>query len=127
MPYLQIDLPATHPAARKAHFARQLAALYARAMQTQPHIASIAFRELGAGNLVRLQDGELHDVIVVMCDVRRGRDGAVREAFAREVCALCAEHFAFDPLRVVVEFTQHAADEMFRYGAIAPEWTADEA
>lgn len=127
MPYVQIDLPRSYPSETKAGFARTLAELYARAMETQAHVPSIAIRELGAGHLVRLQAGELREVAVVMCDIRRGRDAATRERFARELCALVATSFALDPLQVVVEFTQHAADEMFRYGAIAPEWSPGEA
>jgi phenylpyruvate tautomerase PptA (4-oxalocrotonate tautomerase family) len=127
MPYLQVDLPAPASAAVKAAFAERLAILYAAAMETQPHIPSIAFRELGPGNLVRLQDGVLRDVVVVMCDIRRGRPDDQREALARAVALLCSESFAIDVMQVVVEFTQHSADEMFRYGAIAPEWSAAEA
>ncbi len=57
VPYLQIDLPNSYAAEVKATFGSELAALYARAMETQPHVPSIAFRELGSCNLVRLQDG----------------------------------------------------------------------
>ena len=126
VPFLQIDLPKTYPTQVKAAFARELAVLYAGTMETQSHVPSIAFRELGPGNLVRLQDGALRDVAVVMCDIRRGRDAAQREALARKIAALVASSFALDALQVVVEFTQHASDEMFRYGAIAPEWSAAE-
>ena len=127
MPYLQVDLPAPAPAAAKARFAHALAELYAVAMETRSHIPSIAFRELGAGNLVRLQDGHLRAVLVIMCDIRRGRPSEQREALARDIAALAAETFAIDTLQVVVEFTQHSPDEMFRYGVIAPEWSANEA
>lgn len=126
MPFLQVDLPNVYPTDVKAAFARDLAALYAETMETQSHVPSIAFRELGPGNLVRLQHGLLHDVAVVMCDIRRGRDAAQREALARKIAALVASSFAIDALQVVVEFTQHAPDEMFRYGAIAPEWSVAE-
>lgn len=127
MPYLQVDLPAPASAEVKAAFARRLAAIYADAMETAPHIPSIAFRELGPGNLVRLQEGALHAVLVVMCDIRRGRPPEQREALARKIAHECATSFGIDELQVVVEFTQHSSDEMFRYGAIAPEWTPDEA
>ncbi len=126
VPYLQIDLPNAYAGDVKAAFARELATLYARTMETQPHVPSIAFRELGSGNLVRFQDGALREVAVVMCDIRRGRDAAQRETLAREIAALVASSFAIDALQVVVEFTQHAPDEMFRYGAIAPEWSPSE-
>jgi phenylpyruvate tautomerase PptA (4-oxalocrotonate tautomerase family) len=127
VPYLQVDLPCPASAAVKQRFARQLAELYAAAMETGAQIPSIAFRELGAGNLVRLQDGELRAVLVIMCDIRRGRPPGQREALARDIAALAAEAFNIDTVQVVVEFTQHTPDEMFRYGAIAPEWSPDEA
>ncbi len=127
MPYLQVDLPSPASADVKRRFAERLAALYAEAMLTQPHIPSIAFRELGPGNLVRFQDGVLQPVLVVMCDIRRGREPRVREALARAIAAECSAAFGIDELQVVVEFTQHTPDEMFRYGKMAPEWTAAEA
>lgn len=127
MPYLQVDLPAPASAPVKARFAQRLAELYAAAMETEPHIPSIAFRELGAGNLVRWQDGELRAVLVIMCDIRRGRPPDQREALARAIAHEAALAFAIDELQVVVEFTQHSPDEMFRYGKIAPEWSPNEA
>lgn len=127
MPYLQVDLPFSASAETKSRFAQNLAVLYADAMETEPHIPSIAFRELGAGNLVRLQDGELHAVIVVMCDIRRGRPPDQRETLARAIATEASSSFGIDFLQVVVEFTQHSPDEMFRYGKIAPEWTPEEA
>lgn len=127
MPYLQVDLPAPAGAAAKERFARALADLYATAMETGSHIPSIAFRELGPGNLVRLQDGELRAVLVIMCDIRRGRPPEQRETLARAIATLASEIFEVDALQVVVEFTQHTPDEMFRYGAIAPEWSPQEA
>jgi phenylpyruvate tautomerase PptA (4-oxalocrotonate tautomerase family) len=126
MPYLQVDLPAPAGPDVKRRFARRLAELYAEAMLTQPHIPSIAFRELGPDNLVRFQDGELKPVLVVMCDVRRGREPAVRETLARAIAAECSAAFDIPERQVVVEFTQHAPDEMFRYGSMAPEWTPSE-
>jgi len=127
VPYLQVDLPKSVSAEAKARFAARLAELYAVAMETQPHIPSIAFRELGEGNLVRLQDGALQPVVVVMCDIRRGRPAEQREALARDISAECASAFDVPERQVVVEFTQHTPDEMFRYGAMAPEWTPAEA
>lgn len=127
MPYLQVDLPGPASADVKLRFAQRLAELYAQAMLTQPHIPSIAFRELGAGNLIRFQDGVFVPVLVVMCDIRRGREPAVREALARAIAAECSSAFAIDERQVVVEFTQHSADEMFRYGNMAPEWSPAEA
>lgn len=127
MPYLQVDLPGPASADVKRRFAQRLAELYAEAMSTQSHIPAVAFRELGADNLVRFQDGVLQPVLVVMCDIRRGREPAAREALARAIAAECSSAFAIAERQVVVEFTQHTGDEMFRYGNMAPEWSPDEA
>jgi phenylpyruvate tautomerase PptA (4-oxalocrotonate tautomerase family) len=126
MPYLQIDLPRAVDPDDKRRFAERLARIYAETMETQPHIPAIGFRELGPNNLVRLQEGALRPVVVVTCDVRRGRPPEQRERFARRIAAECSAAFDIDVMQVVVEFTQHDADEMFRYGATAPEWSAAE-
>jgi hypothetical protein len=127
IPYLQVDLPWSYPREVKRGFAERLAVLYSDAMETQARIPSIAIRELGPDGVLRLEDGKLENVIVVMCDIRRGRPPDQREALARRIVAECAATFDFDPMRVVVEFTQHTPDEMYRYGALAPEWDATEA
>lgn len=127
MPYLQVDVPGSYPVARKRAFAQRLAEVYARVMETDVRIPAVGVRELGAENLYRFEQGEARNVVVVMCDIRRGRPVDQRERFAREIVALCATTFDVDERHVVVEFTQHSADEMFRYGQLAPQWSADEA
>jgi phenylpyruvate tautomerase PptA (4-oxalocrotonate tautomerase family) len=76
---------------------------------------------------VSYQDGELREVAVIMCDIRRGRDAAQRERLARDLVVLIARATRLPEQQIVVEFTQHEPSEMFRYGALAPEWDADEA
>ncbi|GAC1408375.1 MAG: hypothetical protein NVSMB64_16530 [Candidatus Velthaea sp.] len=127
MPFLQVDLPGSYPADVKRAFAARLIRLYAETMQTQERIPSVALRELGPDNLLRLNGGELSSPIVVMCDVRRGRPAAQREFLAERIVAECAATFGVEADDVVVEFTQHTPDEMYRYGALAPEWDAAEA
>jgi len=95
-------------------------------MQTMEKIPSVALRELGPENLFRLNGPELSSPIVVMCDIRRGRATDQREALAKQIVAECASTFGVASDDVVVEFTQHTPDEMFRYGAFAPEWDAAE-
>lgn len=127
MPYLQVDLPGTYPAEVKRAFAARLIRVYAETMQTQERIPSVALRELGPDNLLRLSGSEPSTVIVVMCDVRRGRPADQREFLAERIVAECASTFDVAPDDVVVEFTQHTPDEMYRYGALAPEWDPAEA
>jgi len=100
---------------------------YAAVMETGRNIPAIVIRDAGGGGPYRYQDGALRDVAVIMCDVRRGRDAAQRERLARDLVALIAGETQLPELQIVVEFTQHEPSEMFRYGAIAPEWESAEA
>ena len=127
MPYLQLDLPRPISPAQKQRLARALAERYAELMETAQHIPAVCIRDTPHGGPFRLEDGTMREVAVLMCDVRRGRDADQRERAARGLIELIAGETGIDPLRVVVEFTQHEATEMFRYGAFAPEWQSDEA
>ena len=127
MPYLQLDLPGHYPAATKRGLAARLGALYAAIMQTTPGMVNVGFRELGADNLYRCGDAEPEPAAVVHCEVRRGRPAAQRLALAEAVAAACAEALGLRRDRLVVEFTQHAADEMYRDGAWGREWDPAEA
>lgn len=128
MPYLQIDLPCAAAAATKTDLARTLVATYAELMETQARIVNVGFRELSHGPL-RFEDdvtGAPSDVIVVACDIRRGRSARRLEALAERIVAQVAEALDFPPMRIVVEFTQHAGEEMYRYGAVARDWNPAE-
>jgi hypothetical protein len=62
-----------------------------------------------------------------MCDIRRGRPAAQRQALATALVAACVEGFFIPVERVEVEFTQHPGDEMYRNGALAADWEPTEA
>lgn len=127
MPYLQLDLPRSISPAQKQRLARALAERYADLMETAQHIPAVCISDTPHGGPFRLEDGNMREVAVLMCDVRRGRGAEQRERAARGLIELIAGETGIDPLRIVVEFTQHEATEMFRYGAFAPEWQPDEA
>jgi len=127
MPYLQLDLPGRLDDEAKRGLAEAIGERYAAVMETGRHIPSICIRDAGEGGPFRYQDGALADVAVLMCDVRRGRDAAQRERLARDLVALIARATRLPEQQIVVEFTQHEPSEMFRYGALAPEWDAAEA
>ena len=127
MPYLQLDVPAPLDAETKRRLAEAIGERYAAVMETGRHIPSICIRDAGGGGPFRYQDGALREVAVIMCDVRRGRDAAQRERLARDLVALIARATQLPELQIVVEFTQHEPSEMFRYGALAPEWDSAEA
>jgi phenylpyruvate tautomerase PptA (4-oxalocrotonate tautomerase family) len=128
VPYIQLDLPREYPEATKSALADEVGALFAEVMQPRAAAAiNIGFRELGAGNLYRWRAGAMSPVLVVLCDIRRGRPPEQRERFARALVERVARALDWPADDVVVEFTQHSGDEMFRDGELAPDWSADEA
>ena len=127
MPYLQLDLPGRYEAETKRRVAARLGALYAEVMQTRRSMVNVGFRELGPDNLYRCGDGEPGPGLVVMCDIRRGRPPDQRLRLAEGIRDVCDEELGFGTNQVVVQFTQHGADEMYRDGGWGQEWSADEA
>ena len=127
MPYLQLDLPARYAPDVKRRVAGRLGALYAEVMQTRRSMVNVGFRELGEDNLYRCGDGEPVAGLVVMCDVRRGRPADQRRRLAEGILAICADELGVRADAAVVQFTQHAADEMYRDGGWGREWSVAEA
>src|SRR5919199_1254320 len=123
MPYLQFDLPRAYPADTKRRLARRVGEVYAEVMQTTPSIVKVAFRELGADNLFRCgEDDAPEPLVVLMCDIRRGRPAAQRQAVAAALAAAVAEALEVALDQVEIEFTQHPGDEMYRHGALVADW-----
>ncbi|MCC6179130.1 MAG: tautomerase family protein [Chloroflexi bacterium] len=127
MPYLQVDLPVRVAADVKRRTAFRLGCLYAEVMQTRRTQVNVGFRELGPDNLFRCQDDGVESAVVVQCDIRRGRPAEQRLRLAEAIRDLCTETFGVHPEQVVVEFTQHPGDEMFRDNAWGREWSQAEA
>ena len=126
MPYIQFDLPGEYRAETKRALAEDVGALFAEIMQTKSAGVNIAFRELGASNVHRWRSGALSPVVVVLCEVRRGRPAEQRRRLAEAIIGVAAGRLDWPADDFVVEFTQHAGDEMYRDGAFAPEWSAEE-
>jgi phenylpyruvate tautomerase PptA (4-oxalocrotonate tautomerase family) len=105
--------------------AERIGTLYAEIMQTRRSQVNVGVRELGPDNLYRCGD-ELAAGLVVMCDIRRGRPAAQRLRLAEALRELCVASFGLALEQVVVEFTQHAGDEMYRDGDWGREWDASE-
>lgn len=126
MPYLQLDVPQAYPAEAKRRLARRMGEIYARIMQTDPGRVRVGFHELAPGNLWHCTDGEPRPGVVLSCDIRRGRTKEQRAALAEALIGACAEELDL-PGEVLVEFTQHSGDELYREGrGLAEEWTAGE-
>ena len=130
MPYLQLDLNDHYPAAIKQQLAAMMSKTYARMMSVDIRRISIAFRELGDGNVWRVAEAgaDPAPVAVMMLDIRRGRPADLRMQLAKALCAHCVELLGLREDRINVEFTQHSGDEMFHpaLGGYSPEWAPDE-
>ena len=128
MPYLHLDLPLAVAPAERAEIAGRLARTYADVMETNPERVTVAFRELGENGVVRLRpDGALETVVMVNCDIRRGRANEQRERLVDAVAAVQEETLDWPRERTLLEFTQHAGDEMWRSTGLGTDWTPDEA
>jgi phenylpyruvate tautomerase PptA (4-oxalocrotonate tautomerase family) len=130
MPYLQLDLNAHYPAAIKQQLAAKMSATYAQMMSVDIRRISVAFRELGDGNVWRVAEtgADPVPVAVMMLDIRRGRSAGQRMEVAKALCALSVEMLGLREDRLNVEFTQHSGDEMYHpaLGGYSPEWTEGE-
>jgi phenylpyruvate tautomerase PptA (4-oxalocrotonate tautomerase family) len=128
MPYLQMDVSHRYPTEVKRLLAQRLGHIYADVMQTASNKVTVAFRELEEGSLWRCGVGEPTTAAVLMCDIRRGRPAEQRARLAEALVAACVEALALPPAALLIEFTQHAGDEIFLPGrGLARDWTPIEA
>jgi len=128
MPYLQLDVPNHYPVDVKRSLARRLGEQYAFIMQTSSELVTVAVRELGEGGVWCCGAGEPEAAALLSCDIRRGRPPEQRAELAQALIDVCVEIFGLRSDRLVVEFTQHTGDEMYRQGrGWATEWTPAEA
>jgi len=128
MPYLQLDVPNHYPLEVKRELARRLGDSYAQIMQTTPELVTVAFRELGEGGVWCCGAGEPEPAALISCDIRRGRPAEQRAELAQALIDACVDTLGLRSDRLVVEFTQHTADEVYRDGRCwAAEWTPAEA
>ena len=128
MPYLQLDVPNHYTVDVKRELARRLGDQFARIMQTTPALVTVAFRELGEGGVWSCGPGAPEPAALLSCDIRRGRPPEQRAELAQALIDACVEALGLRSDRLVVEFTQHAGDEMYRHGrGWGAEWTPAEA
>jgi phenylpyruvate tautomerase PptA (4-oxalocrotonate tautomerase family) len=128
MPYLHLDLPVAVAPVDRAEIAVGLAHAYARVMETNPERVTVAFRELGQNGVVRIgPEGVLETVVMVNCDVRRGRPPEQRERLGDAVAALLEGALGWPRRRTILEFTEHAGDEVWRSTGLGNDWSPAEA
>ena len=127
MPYLQLDVPRFYPVETKRRLARRLGEIYAQVMETEVTRVRVGFRELGEGGLWHCTQGEPRPGVVLACDIRRGRSAEQRARLAEALIGACREMLEL-PGDVLVEFTQHTGDELYREGrGMAEDWAPEEA
>jgi phenylpyruvate tautomerase PptA (4-oxalocrotonate tautomerase family) len=128
MPYLQLDVPNHYSVDVKRRLARRMGELYARIMETNPGRVRVAFRELPEGSLWHCGDeGEPKPGAVLSCDIRAGRPPEQRAELAQALVDACVEALELRS-DLLVEFTQHSGDELYRPGrGWAEDWTSNEA
>lgn len=126
MPFLHLDLPIV--VVDRARIAGRLARLYAEVMETNPERVTVAFRELGADGILRTgSDGAMEPVVVVQCDIRRGRPAEQRKRLGDAVAALLEDELGWPPARTILEFSEHAGDEVWQSTGLGSDWSPDEA
>jgi len=128
MPYLQLDVPERYPADIKRQLARSLGELYARIMQTTTDRVVVGFRELPDGSLWRCGGDGPVPAAVLMCEIRHGRSAEQRAELAQALIDTCVKALGLGRGGLIVEFTQHSGDEIYRDGrGWADDWTPTEA
>jgi phenylpyruvate tautomerase PptA (4-oxalocrotonate tautomerase family) len=128
MPYLHLDLPLSVLPPDRRRIAARLARLYAEIMQTNPERVTVAFRELGDDGVLHLgATGDAEPVVMVQCDIRRGRPAPQRERLGAAVAGVIAEELDWPVERTIIEFTQHSGDEFWRADGLGTDWTPAEA
>lgn len=126
MPYLHLNLPGHFPAEKKRELASRLCRLYAEVMQTQPWRPNVGIAELGADNLFHMGAEGLEPVVMVLVEFRAGRPSDYRLKLASGITDACVEVLGVPKRWILVEFTPHKGDEMYRDGGWVADWTPDE-
>lgn len=127
MPYLHLNLPGKFPAAAKRKAAEQLCHLYSEVMRTQLWRPNVGIAELGEDNLFHLGPDGLEKVTMVLVEFRKGRPAEWRLELARRIVDICVDTLGVARKTVLVEFTPHVGDEMYRDGDWVADWSVEEA
>jgi phenylpyruvate tautomerase PptA (4-oxalocrotonate tautomerase family) len=126
MPYLHLDLPGRFPAAQKRELAVRLCRLYADVMQTQSWRPNVGIAELGEDNLFHLGADGLEPIVMVLVEFRAGRPSEYRLKLADGIVDACVEVLKVPRRWVLVEFTPHIGEEIYRDGKWVADWTPEE-
>jgi phenylpyruvate tautomerase PptA (4-oxalocrotonate tautomerase family) len=124
VPYLHLDLPGRFPAAQKRELAARLCHLYADVTQTWRPNVGIA--ELGEDNLFHLGPEGLEPIVMVLVEFRKGRPSEYRLKLADGIVDACVKILGVPRRWVLVEFTPHIGEEIYRDGKWVADWTPGE-
>jgi phenylpyruvate tautomerase PptA (4-oxalocrotonate tautomerase family) len=126
MPYLHLDLPGKFQTAQKRELAARLCRLYADVMQTQTWRPNIGIAELGEDNLFHLGADGLEPIVMVLVEFRAGRPSEYRLKLADGIVDACVDVLKVPRKWVLVEFTPHVGEEIYRDGKWVADWTPEE-
>ncbi|WP_152535639.1 hypothetical protein [Bradyrhizobium sp. Ai1a-2] len=128
MPYLHLDIPQNLPSGTKRALAEKLCRLYAEVMKTQLWRPNVGIAELGEDNLFHLaRGGGLEPITMVLVEFRKGRPSEWRLELARRIVDICVETLDVPRNSVLIEFTPHVGDEIYRDGQWVADWAPGEA
>lgn len=127
MPYINIHLPFIASKEAKEKLAKELIATYSEIMQTQLWRPNVGIIEMGEGNVVHLVDDALEPILMVMVEYRRGRPHELRLQLARRIAKACHQILKFPEKNVLIEFTPHDGNEIYRNGEWVADWNPSEA
>jgi hypothetical protein len=111
----------------KEKLARELIAAYSQIMQTQLWRPNVGIIEMGKENLIHLADDVLEPIVMVLVEYRRGRPHELRLQLARRIAKACHQILSFPEKNVLIEFTPHDGNEIYRNGEWVAEWSPSEA
>jgi phenylpyruvate tautomerase PptA (4-oxalocrotonate tautomerase family) len=126
MPYMHVDLPGKFPKKQKRELAERLCKIYADVMKTQSWRPNVGLAELGEDNLFHLGEDGLEPITMVLIEFRRGRPAEWRLELGNRIVDACVEVLGVPRNTVLVEYTQHTADEILRDGKWTSEWSVEE-
>jgi phenylpyruvate tautomerase PptA (4-oxalocrotonate tautomerase family) len=127
MPYINVNTPLKISEEAKEKLARELIAAYSQIMQTQLWRPNVGIIEMGKENLIHLADDVLEPIVMVLVEYRRGRPHELRLQLARRIAKACHQILSFPEKNVLIEFTPHDGNEIYRNGEWVAEWSPSEA
>lgn len=95
-------------------------------MQTQTWRPNIGIAELGEDNLCHLGPDGLEPIVMVLVEFRAGRPSEYRLKLADGIVDACVEILGVPRRWVLIEFTPHKGEEIYRDGKWVADWTPDE-